>query len=628
MRVKNAFAAVLCVLGLLTPSAGSAENAPQSAQRLPWGAGVYGSPGNVANLLDTARWDWVACHSGDSGPEGVRGANRLLEINPRQKYQFQLTGNLFYNGLPENGSVMNFLDYHFDANRRASFDKALREQARGIVQGLHKPENIAAFTFYEEVPGSWGYCHLLRPAVMRLDGNNKPRAPEDVNRGTSAQDKRVPFPDFLKPYQKQIEQERGKPLTWNEETWRYLGDMYASTINDIHRAIKEASGGMPVYYWLHNGMATLDTLPKDWTFDTATGTECAYRLSDIIRPGLCEGVMVYPSTVQRWEQLRSLFEKHRHWKYFAQLWHPGAFRLDTWDATVARTIAPNPWNQGYFFYCEGGGCARVSGWNDPEMGKAEATFKDRFVVPVRDAQEGPAMRIAPSSLKVTALNHQYLSDVHPTVQLQGGKKYRWSVRLKTRDITAQPANAGSPASKQGAVMFVRWFNSSAQIGEDWMCAVVGTHDWQTYSGVVAAPAGAVGYCVFVTVWHATGEALFTKISLKAEGDDQELIGNGNFEKFVANPLKFDHWYHVDSSLTLAHWRHFCNKHRVGDDVVARYFKLAVEFEKPQASLEAGKPFPLAARLTNTRDASYYEKSESATANHIIAALTLPPGMKL
>ena len=179
MRTTNTFTMIVAslMLGLMMQSQGwTAESNPPPVGKLPWGAGCYGLGVGAPTELDRARWDWVACHSSETGPASLREMNRQLEINPRQKYQFQLSGNFLGNGRSENGGVMNFLDYHFDAKRRESLNKSLREQVRGILKGLSKPQNIAAFTFYEELPGNWGYLHLLRPAVMRESANNAPRA--------------------------------------------------------------------------------------------------------------------------------------------------------------------------------------------------------------------------------------------------------------------------------------------------------------------------------------------------------------------------------------------------------------------------------------------------------------------
>ncbi|MCC6581807.1 MAG: hypothetical protein IT440_15350 [Phycisphaeraceae bacterium] len=606
------------LLSALPCMAGNRDDVKPS---LPWGAGAYGLGRLGGHDLDMARWDWVACHSGDVCPEQLKFINHLLEINPRQKYLFQLTGGLLADGLPQHGNKMNFLDYHFDAKRRESFLVRLKSQIELLLTTLAKPRNIAALTFYEELPGHWGEWHLLRPAAMRQSAPAT-QAAEDTPRAVDVARSLDPFPAFLKPYQPHIERERGQPLVWNEETWRYLGQIYLSTLNDIHRHIKEYSGNLPVYYWLHNGMATLDMLPPDWTFDNATGTECSVKLSDIIQPGVCDGLMFYPSTVERWQVMRPLFEKH-NWRYFGQLWHPGAMRLDTWDATVTRLKDPNPWNQGYFFYCEGGGCARPSDLNDPDMMAAEARIRQRCITPVVDEREGSAMRIANTDPDGLPFNHQYFSEVHPKNHIQGGRTYLWSLHMRTNDIQDSPRPSG-----RGAVFMMRWFNKTAQIREDWLVSKFGTNDWQTFSGQIKAPEDAVDCAFFLMLWRATGEAWFTQLSLKLENDDREWVGNGCFDKAAPSPFKFDYWYHVDDTLALSHRRWFCNKHHVGDDVVARYFKLDIQLDKPREGMQAGRPVEIAATLTNTRDAGLYEDPKSADAHQVEARLIVPAGMKL
>ena len=289
-------------------------------------------------------------------------------------------------------------------------------------------------------------------------------------------------------------------------------------------------------------------------------------------------------------------------------------------------MAPNPWNQGYFLFCVGSGCACPSPWNDPQMVAAESRCKDRYLQPVRTPIEGTALRIAPDSDSIpTTFVHQYLSDHKMADRIRPGRKYRWSVRIKTRDITDGPA-AGRD---QGATLCLAWAGKNADMFlQDHVLRVVGTHDWQTYTGVTTAPANATNLIVFLSVRHAKGEAIFTKASFKAESDDTELIANGSFEKFIATPLTFDDWYGGDASITRSHWRYFCNKYHVGDDVVARYFKLALEFEKPRQAIQAGRPFSISTYVTNTRDTAYYDKAEAAAARDVAVILDLPPGLTL
>ena len=613
------FVLITCVSCI---AAGSAVAQSAHVEKLPWGAANYGfDAAGVATELDKARWDWVSC--GTPGPDACRELNRLLTLNPNHKYHFQVSGGFEQLGRPENASVMNFLDYHFDAKRREALRFALREEVAGVLKRLEKPEKVVAFTFREELPGWWGHWQELVPGAYKATGVDQPRS-------TEKKDPKERYPRFLKPYQQEIEQERGKALVWNEETWRYLGKMFVETLDDVHKTIKTASGGKPVYFWLHPGFTLLDDRPKDWTFETSerTGSYCSFRYEDIIHPGYCDGIMIYLKTEDVWKQRwKPLLEKY-NWPYFSQLSYPAGMRLASWEVNCKMAIDNNRWNQGYFYF--GQVNTDPHPLNDPEMPAIDAAIKDRFVTPFHDPQEGWVVRIAPN-MAPSVYTHvfQSLDGKH---QPQPGKRYRWSVRVKTRDVTDRTPDAPKiplTGRDQGAVVLVAWWSIyGGQILQDYVVRLVGTHEWQTYNGVVTAPAGTGSALIFVGMRQATGEAFFDKLSFKPEGDNAEWIVNGDFEKFTKTPLKIDGFYLDDPSVGQAFSRYFCNKFHIGDDVVARYFKLAIALEKPAVPITSGQPFQISARLTNTRDTRYYGEVEAATAKDVEAILELPPGLKL
>ena len=234
-------------------------------------------------------------------------------------------------------------------------------------------------------------------------------------------------------------------------------------------------------------------------------------------------------------------------------------------------------------------------WNDPDLIETDSHMENRFLRPFHDPREGSVVRIAPDV--ATACTHLFQSFSERN-QLQPGKTYRWSVRIKTRKISED--SSGQPpypivGQDQGAVLGI---DCRTAIGypilQKYVLRVVGTHDWQTYSGVITVPADTASGDVFVGVRRASGEALFDKVSFKPQDGDTEWLVNGDFEKFTKSPLVYDHWWIDDPSVLRAHWRHFCRQFHVGDDVVARYFKLAIAWERPPASVTNGQPFQICA----------------------------------
>ena len=97
------FAGFLSMMTSYPAGTGAAETGASAVGKLPWGGGIYGLWGGPTEL-DKARWDWMVLNAANNGPEYIQELNRLLEINPRQKYFFQL-GGIESGGLPENAGV-------------------------------------------------------------------------------------------------------------------------------------------------------------------------------------------------------------------------------------------------------------------------------------------------------------------------------------------------------------------------------------------------------------------------------------------------------------------------------------------------------------------------------------------
>ncbi|MBI2297944.1 MAG: hypothetical protein HYU66_03150 [Armatimonadetes bacterium] len=289
--------------------------------------------------LDLARWDWLVVEM--DGPDTVKLMNRLLEINPKLKFSARVWP---INGLgnPElYSSTASCLDYLLYPEKRAEIDKQTHAAVRGLREGLRNWDSVVCFTFLEEIPGWWGCGELAH-----YDGTG-------------------PLPRILQIHQAAIERARGKPLVWDAETKRWLGQQFTESMAAIHRIIKAESGGKPVIYWHHTNFATLDDLPDPLPggFDLVKWGGYPVYFRDIIQPGLCDGIMAYPNNARIWEDKYMRHVRQHGWQYFSQLSHPSFMRLSSWADAEQMVLAKNPQNLGYFLYCEGP-CAAKGAWND------------------------------------------------------------------------------------------------------------------------------------------------------------------------------------------------------------------------------------------------------------------------
>ena len=319
------------------------------------------------------------------------------------------------------------------------------------------------------------------------------------------------------------------------------GELLPATVNEIHGLIKTESGHKPVYFWLHNGFKTLDKAPKDWTFETSerTGNYCSFRLTEMIRPGLCEGIILTPDTVGRWQdRVKPLVEKHG-WPYFSQLAYPGVIRLETWQANSARMVAPDPWKQGYFVYCDSL-CSRPSPWNDPEDDRNGSPHEESVSPSRSRSREGRVVRIVPD-VAPQAYTHifQFLSEAEPPLRVQPGKTFRWSVRIRTQNISdAQSTPTGSlrypiAGQDQGAVVFIVWFASNGhQISQNYVVRLTGTHDWQTCCGVATAPPNTVSAAIYLASGRPTARRSSPRSRSRPKATTPSGLLNGSFEKFT------------------------------------------------------------------------------------------------
>jgi len=332
---------LLAVLALTVSCCGVAVTAPDHYWEL--GHGAYApylsNAIDAIGELDLARWDWLVVEIGSE--DTVKLMNRLLEINPKLKFSARVwpINGL---GIPEvHSHTGSCLDYMLYPDKRAEMERRTREAIRQLRQGLTNWDSVVCFTFLEEIPGWWGCGELCR-----YDGTG-------------------PLPKVLEVHKAAIEQARGKPLVWDADMKRWLGQQFIESMAAIHRIIKEESGGKLVLYWHHTNFATLDDLPDPLPadFDLVKWGGYPVYFRDLIKPGLCDGFMAYPNNAQVWESKYLRHVRRHGWLFFSQLSHPSFMRLCSWPDCVSMVMTKVPQNLGYFLYCEGS-CAARGVWND------------------------------------------------------------------------------------------------------------------------------------------------------------------------------------------------------------------------------------------------------------------------
>ncbi|HID07457.1 MAG TPA: hypothetical protein EYP10_09960, partial [Armatimonadetes bacterium] len=181
------------------------------------GAGAYApyiySALEVIPALDLARWDWLVVEVHDE--RTVEAINKLLRINPRQRYLIRLwpINHLGHSGVFANTAT--FLCYLYKPGVREEVHRRLRTALRAIKTRMSRPQNVIGFTFLEELPGWWG-------AGGEISRQRDPNA----------------IPEELKRHRKEIESDLGKPLRWDDEMRLWIGRKYVQTLAEAHRIIK------------------------------------------------------------------------------------------------------------------------------------------------------------------------------------------------------------------------------------------------------------------------------------------------------------------------------------------------------------------------------------------------------
>jgi len=226
----------LAAMVMLGSPAGSAR-----AEYLELGKGVYGGVTGWRDI-EWARFDWI-CVTGVN----IERLNRLLALNPRQKYVFSLRPH-HHLGTGGYGQC-TVLDYTYKPESRRGLLDNVRTQIKNILTTIDKPENVRGFAFVEELPGHF--------ANYKADSRS------------------------LKIYREQIEAETGHALQWDRSLREFIMAKYVTAMREIHRTMRTAAPGRYIFYWTHPNFGCL-------SFDANEDTH-PYRLEDIVRPGQPDG---------------------------------------------------------------------------------------------------------------------------------------------------------------------------------------------------------------------------------------------------------------------------------------------------------------------------------------------------
>ena len=323
----------LLLVGTFRPAVAQqiAPDAPAAApQDHYWdlGVGLYfaGCQGRFTEL-DAARADWLLLRFPGlpSNRETTETLNRMIALNPRLKIMARIWPLGGLSPHKEGRYQATFYEYFYVPGVKEKLFAEIRRQVRVVLDHLDKPENLVAITFLEELPQ-----HFTDMAIFNEDGKT-----------TWA----------IEAYRQQIEAEIGKPFEWNDEGRRWWCRKYVQAYNEIHAVMKEASEGRTVIYWQQTGYKNLDHYPPGTPL--STGGLVPIQLSDIVKPGLCDGVFAYPNSETVWEDDALRFARERGWLFFSQLAHAPWMRSEPWDTTVRRIRTRVPQNLGTVWYCEG-----------------------------------------------------------------------------------------------------------------------------------------------------------------------------------------------------------------------------------------------------------------------------------
>ncbi len=217
-----------------------------------------------------------------------------------------------------------------------------RRQIELVCKGVSQPQNVYGRCFLEELPGHF------TSGPFGANGKQSGEIPWDMKR-----------------FRKEIEAELGEPLDLSSEKQaRWWGEKYCQVLGEIHRAMKGASGGRPVFDHQNTGCQTLDHLERLLFKQKRPLNVAPIRYAQILEPGLCDGIFGYPSKQAVWEDQTQFIVGKHHCLLFSQMSLPPGMRLCKLDEMVELARWNDPGNVGSFLFPTHGRKERA--WNELE----------------------------------------------------------------------------------------------------------------------------------------------------------------------------------------------------------------------------------------------------------------------
>lgn len=359
-RVGSVGAMAAGVLGavLVGPAA-----AGQASHYWQWGWGTYGS-GLGSSVVDIARFDWsFICFGNEPADQRVVDwCNAILQVDPTHKFVIRVWPIGGLGDCPENHHQATFLHYLYKPGVKEALLKNVRTQIELIVKGLSKPENVMGSVFLEELPGHFSACPFRSPEWKKGD----------------------PLPWDIQRFQKEVEAELGGPFDWAEEKHRaWWGRRWVQVMDEIHKTMKEASGGRTVIYYQATGFPTLDYYEAVREADKEGARKynpagfVPIHYADVVKPGFCDGIFGYPNNKFIWETQTQTVVKKLGCLMFSQISMPPGMRLCTLDEMAALARWEHPGNLGGFLFPDEGRKTRA--WNElPYQDDAYWTWIDHM----------------------------------------------------------------------------------------------------------------------------------------------------------------------------------------------------------------------------------------------------------
>jgi len=337
-RMRRIIASVTAVMISCVVLSASDEKKNTNGHYWEWGWGVY--YGTLMEPLDIARYDWSLINLGSipANQKTLELLNKVLEINPQHKFLLRVWPIGGLSKLAENRYQMTLFDYFYCEGIKEKLFQKTKEQIEYFIKGLSKPESIDGISFLEELPASMSSNSWNRWKIGK------------------------PLPWDIKAFEKEIEKELGVPFDMmNPQHRLWWGKKYAEMLGDIHKVMKEASGGKKVFYWQQIAMVgTLDELKVgEPMIDKMGHSPVPIYYKDIVKPGFCDGIFGYPGNGM--EERCVIPAEKINCLYFTQLSVPSFMRRLKWNDILDSVTKKDPRNIGTFVYAQNENARGV--WN-------------------------------------------------------------------------------------------------------------------------------------------------------------------------------------------------------------------------------------------------------------------------